>query len=388
MTLDPISILLTSTAVASILTGMMAYYRFTRKVYAGFTHWLLGDVFVTVSFLLIALRGILPDFFSVLLGNVLLILSLVVLHQGIRRFFGETSQDRFNIAVFIFFSATFGYFVYIEDSMPMRIVFASLTLSILMYRAGALLFKAPEGLKSSARPGSLMMWATGAFFLARAVDAILNFATYDLFSPRLINVLGFMMGAVLVSTWTFGFFFLNSARLEQELEAVQEKLRKQVITDTLTGIYNRRHFFEHARLEFQRARRYGRLFSILMIDVDEFKSLNDTYGHAAGDKALQDLVGVVRANMRNIDTYARLGGEEFAALLLEVDLKNAMQTAERIRAQVEQKYVQFEDHSINITISIGVAVLQAEDKALESVLHRADQALYRAKQRGRNCISD
>ena len=386
--MDPISVLQTSSAVAFILTGMVAYYRFTRKVYAGFTHWLWGDVLVTVSFVLIALRGNLPVFASVLLGNILLILSLVVLYQGIRRFFGEFSQDKINLSVLVLFSLVFSYYVYIDVSSPMRIIISSLTLCFLMYRAGLLLFKAPEGLKSSAGPGGMMMWITGAFFFLRAVDVVLNFSSYDLFSPRLINNLGFMMGAVLVSTWTFGFFFLNSSRLEMELNAVQVKLQKQVITDILTGIYNRRYFFEQGNLEFQRAHRYQGSFSLLVIDADHFKTINDQYGHSAGDKGLQEIANVISASMRTNDICARLGGEEFGVLLLETNMENAIDTAERIRNQMEQKIISFNGQNLSITVSIGVAVLGADDQSVTDVLHRADLALYRAKKKGRNCVSD
>lgn len=390
MTLDARSILLTSTAVSFILTAMMLVYRLTRKVYAGFTYWLMGDVFITLGFLLVAMRGILPDFVTVLLGNIFLILALVVLHQGIRRFFGDYSQDRLNVAILIVFSLFLNYFLYVEDRVAMRIVLTSFTLSFLMYRSGALLiFNAPEQLKKSAAPGGVMMWATGAFFFARAVDAITNFSTYDLFSPRLINVLGFMMGAVLVSAWTFGFFFLNSTRLELELETIQAELRKLVVTDYLTGIYNRRYFYEHSQLEFQRAHRYQGSFSILVIDADNFKAINDEYGHAAGDLALQETANTISVSMRSSDICARLGGEEFGVMLLQTDKEYAIETAERIRAQVEQKvFSTTNGKQFSITVSVGVADFLVNDKSIDDVINRADQALYRAKKNGKNSVSD
>ena len=389
MTLDVRSILLTSMAVSLILTAMMLVYRLTRKVYAGFTHWLLGDVFITLGFLLLALRGVVSDFISVILGNVFLILALVVLYQGIRRFFGQVSQDKANILTLVLFTLSYLYLVYVDENVDMRIVISSFVLTFLMFRSGeVLLFKAPDFLKRSAMPGGVVMWATGIFFFVRGIDAIINWGAYDIFSTNWINVVGYMMGAVLVSSWTFGFFFLNSTRLELELQEVQEELKKLALTDSLTGIFNRRHFFEHASVEFQRAVRYKRAISILMIDLDEFKAINDRHGHAAGDKALKLIVEIVGSNMRSIDTFARLGGEEFAVLIAEADQKSAMQTAERIRKQVANVNVPFDGQQIPITISIGVAALQNTDTTFEEILRRADNALYRAKQKGRNQISD
>ena len=329
MTLDVRSILLASMAVSLMLTLLMLVYRLTRKVYAGFTHWLLGDIFVSFGFLLLALRGVVPDFVSIILGNVSLIFALVVLYQGIRRFFGQNSPDRINIVTLVFFVLLYLYFVYVDENVDLRLVFSSFVLFFLMFRAGILLlFKSPEKLKKSAAPGGVMMWVTGAFFFVRGVDATIHWGMYDIFSANWINVLGYVMGAILVASWTFGFFFLNSTRLELELEVAQEKMKVLALTDPLTGIFNRRHFFEHAQIEFQRADRHKRALSALMIDLDELKSINDKYGHATGDQALKMLTGIVIEKMRSIDTFARLGGEEFAVFLAETSQKDAMNVAE------------------------------------------------------------
>lgn len=243
-------------------------------------------------------------------------------------------------------------------------------------------------MKSSAAAAGVIMLLTGAFFLIRGIDAILLGEAYEVFSPRWINVLGYMMGAVLVSSWTFGFFLLNSARLELDLNYAQEGLKIQTLTDSLTGIHNRRHFFEHASIELERARRFGRVFSVLMIDLDKFKSINDRHGHAAGDRALIEMARVMNENMRSVDTLARIGGEEFVALLAEANLENAITTAERIRQQAAKKPIKYQGKEFYLTISIGVAMLDSSDNSIENVLHRADEALYRAKQQGRNRVSN
>lgn len=388
MILDSRSILLTSTAVSIILTIMMYFYRITRKVYPGFIHWLLGDIFISLGFLLLALRGTVPDFLSVVIGNVLLVLSMITLYHGLMRFFGNDSYDALNIGILILIIALSIYSLYWNINEALCIILVSLILALLLFRAGILLLlKAPDGLKSTAAPGGFMMLLTGVFFLIRGIDAIILGETYISLSPRWINVLGYLMGAVLVASWTFGFFFLNSARLELDLKYVQEGLKIQTLTDSLTGVYNRRHFFQYATIEFQRALRYQRMFSILMIDLDKFKSVNDRYGHPAGDRALIEMARVMNQNMRRVDTLARLGGEEFAALITESNLENAMKTAERIRQQAARTQIAYQDKEFSLTISIGVATLQANDISFEDVLRRADEALYHAKQKGRNRVS-
>ena len=388
MVLDSRSILLTSTAVSIILTIMMYFYRVSRKVYPGFLLWLLGDILISLGFLLLALQGTVPDFLSVVLGNVLLVLSMITLYHGLMRFFGKDSYDALNIGILILSLALCIYSLFTNVNEALYIILVSLLLALLLFRAGILLlFKAPDGLKATAAPGGVMMLLSGVFFLIRGIDAIILGETYLLFSPRWINVLGYLMGAVLVASWTFGFFFLNSARLELDLQYVQEGLKIQTLTDSLTGVSNRRHFFQYAADEFQRARRYQRMFSILMNDLDKFKTVNDRYGHAAGDRALIEMARVMNQNMRKVDTLARVGGEEFAALITEADLENAIKTAERIRGQAARRPVVYQDQQFSLTISIGVATLQANDTTFEDVLHRADKALYRAKQKGRNRVS-
>ena len=389
MTLDVRSILLTSTAVALILTVMMLYYWKTRKVYAGFTQWVWGDIFITLGFFLLALRDYIPDYVSIIIGNMSIVLALVILHQGIRSFFGNETQDKFHLSLLLLFGLVFHYLLFTDENVAIRVIISSFTISFLMYRSGyLLLFKAPEKLKKSAAPGGVMMWITGAFFFVRAIDAIVLFNTYDLFVSRWTNVLSYVMGAVLVAAWTFGFFFLNSTRLELELEAARDEMETLIITDYLTGIHNRRYFFERAQQEFQRARRYEGSFSMLVIDADRFKNVNDRYGHAAGDKALKVTASVVSGSMRTSDTCARLGGEEFGVLLLETDLDKAKDTAERIRSQMEWTSISFDGQQFNITLSLGVAVMESGDLSVTDVLHRADQALYRAKEKGRNCVSE
>jgi diguanylate cyclase (GGDEF)-like protein len=157
-------------------------------------------------------------------------------------------------------------------------------------------------------------------------------------------------------------------------------------TDVLTGAANRRNFMERCETEVARARRYDRPTSILMLDVDRFKSINDTYGHAAGDAVLKAMADGFRLALREPDIWGRLGGEEFAILLAETALPEAAAVAERLREQLAAMTVTHQEYSIQFTVSIGVAALIPEDGGLEKTLGIADALMYQAKQAGRNRV--
>ncbi len=172
-----------------------------------------------------------------------------------------------------------------------------------------------------------------------------------------------------------------------ERKKLEAELRQLATIDPLTGLLNRRSFFTLAEQEISRQRRHPGKLSVAMIDVDHFKSINDLYGHQAGDAVLRGLAEVCSGCMRETDILGRLGGEEFACVLAETSLDKAFQAAERLRFAVSSHKFLIEDGcEIRITVSIGVAVLEATDSGMEVVLQRADQALYAAKQAGRDCI--
>lgn len=164
------------------------------------------------------------------------------------------------------------------------------------------------------------------------------------------------------------------------------RLELMARTDPLTGINNRGYFMELMGGELERAERYGRLFSLLMLDLDHFKLVNDTYGHAAGDEVLRALDGIFRvAGLRKSDFVGRVGGEEFAFVLPETDANIAAEVAERIRASVATTTVRYKDKIIMLTASIGISCYKDNDTQ-ETLLQRADEAMYMAKKGGRDRI--
>ena len=172
-----------------------------------------------------------------------------------------------------------------------------------------------------------------------------------------------------------------------DLKRLEAELREMAATDFLTGLANRRHFLARLDQELARVHRHeGQCASVLMLDSDHFKQVNDTFGHATGDKVLRHLAVLMQNELRKIDTAGRVGGEEFAVILPGADLPAAEIFAERLRKKVAGTPMVQEDRAIPLTVSIGVAGMNASDASADDALVRADRALYRAKECGRNRV--
>ncbi len=179
---------------------------------------------------------------------------------------------------------------------------------------------------------------------------------------------------------------LARTRTHVELKKTKEKLIQMAATDELTGLANRRYFIERLTNEFDRDRRYESKYSLLIIDIDHFKNINDTYGHKTGDLVLQEAASVMKKSLRSSDIIGRIGGEEFAVLLPETEIKAALLISERVRKNVEEVKVLSNSHEIKITISLGVSQSAVEDQNVDEIFIRADTAMYNAKKEGRNRI--
>ncbi len=183
--------------------------------------------------------------------------------------------------------------------------------------------------------------------------------------------------------------FRASIRDISDRKALQQQLEVLASTDPLTGVVNRRRFFHIAEAELYRARRYDRPLVLALVDIDHFKRINDTYGHAVGDDTLKTLAHAFANRLRRSDLFARFGGEEFVLLLPETQLGDGLRLCERLRQMVETIKLQIPDRAepFGFTVSIGVADLQHEGDSLNQLLARADAALYKAKRDGRNQVA-
>jgi diguanylate cyclase (GGDEF)-like protein/PAS domain S-box-containing protein len=169
-------------------------------------------------------------------------------------------------------------------------------------------------------------------------------------------------------------------------KALEARLESLAMTDALTGLYNRRYFSERGVEEFHRAQRYQSHLSVLMLDMDELKGINDQYGHAAGDAVLRLVTAALKNNLREVDIPGRLGGDEFGVLLPDTTLEGAQLVAERLRAAIEGQFVSVADQSVHTTASLGAAEFGAGMASFDELVRQADSALYAAKSAGRNRV--
>jgi diguanylate cyclase (GGDEF)-like protein len=166
-----------------------------------------------------------------------------------------------------------------------------------------------------------------------------------------------------------------------------EETRRLAITDSLTGLFNRRHFNQQLEENVGRAARYDEPLALLFLDVDHFKSVNDKFGHQAGDRCLQAMARTLRESVRDSDQIARIGGEEFAILLIRADRELALSIAERLRARIDDLILE-EDPPlpVDLTASLGVAFFREDGEDPKTLMRSADRALYTAKRLGRNRV--
>ncbi len=166
-----------------------------------------------------------------------------------------------------------------------------------------------------------------------------------------------------------------------------EELTKLTIRDDLTGLFNSRQFYSHIAQEVDRSNRYFRPLSLILMDIDNFKSLNDTYGHLSGDRVLSSTGDIIKAAIRKQDTAYRYAGDEFTIILPETEIEKALAVAERVRQAIESEtHVLSNPRALKVTVSIGV-VEHLTDEKIKSFVHRADSAMYVSKRNGRNKIS-
>ena len=182
--------------------------------------------------------------------------------------------------------------------------------------------------------------------------------------------------------------FAGQAAIAIENARLFEKVEQMAILDNLTGLFNRHHFFELGEREFERYKRHKNPFSLIFLDLDHFKEVNDHYGHATGDRVLQNVASVLSSSLRKMDISGRIGGEEFILLLPETDMQRALLVAERIRRNIAETRTHVQDMDISITASLGVITMSDQYPSLQALISAADQSMYQAKVDGRNRVFD
>jgi diguanylate cyclase (GGDEF)-like protein len=293
------------------------------------------------------------------------------------------------------------------DPLPMEMLpwesafVASLALVSLIWGVGGWLIMPSDSVLHQAVVFFFLMGVSGAVVTAYAAHGVaaviavlcvmlppaIAFAIMGPFEARIMAAGAVVyVAASLRSTRMTEFFLRRTFELSFELQEAYARVREQARTDELTGLPNRRAFMALGTAAADQARRYQRPLSLLVVDIDHFKKINDTHGHAAGDAALRAVAGALRSVSRAADTPGRMGGEEFAMLLPETSADEGERAAERVRQAVGQLVVAHDGKSFSFTCSIGVAEPGGTIDNIDALLNAADGALYRAKAAGRDRV--
>ena len=386
MLLDVRTLGILSAFMPFVLGIIMSIYWRERRTYEGFGRWVLANFVFGVGYIQISLRGILPDFFSIVLGNAATIYAEILIYEGIRLFYGRPAFSKWNSFVFVLYLVLHTYFTYLNPNINIRIAIISLTLFILIWRSGLSLINSPLlELRRTTRTAGIVFLLTALLPLARSFHALLQNQPIDLFADPMSSWFA-LFGLVSILIWTFYFFLINSARLEMDLEAARVELTQLAMTDPLTGLYNRRHFFERAEIEFQRATRQEHSISFLLMDVDGFKNINDNYGHDAGDAILQKLSSTMKGAITENEFIIRFGGEEFLIIMKNPTPESADELANRINQEFAKLVFTFNNNSFSKTVSIGYAFFPSDTDQIWKCIKFADLCLYKAKETGRNKV--
>ena len=296
------------------------------------------------------------------------------MHRSLRQFTGQRQRHGCEAAAIIAVAVLLVWPTFIHDNYRLRIVIVS-TVNAGLFGASAFVISRISAKSFVEYFTQFMFLITAVVSVARCGVAILSPGTAqpltDTSSVQYVYLATFSFS---ILTLSLGFIMMINRRLQLQLEAA-------ALHDGLTGIFTRTAFFDSANMELDRCQRSGDTASLLMIDIDDFKLINDCFGHLNGDRALVDFVNKTRQVLRSHDLFGRYGGEEFVALLPATDQKQAHDVAGRICAICQQSNTADRN---GFTVSIGVVTIQPNGEDVSDFLAQADAALYRAKANGKN----
>ncbi len=379
MNLDVNTLFMVTIYVEAILGLLLLFAWIQNSSIHAVAWWGFSDLMRALSVVLFGLHGSIPDIVSIDLANAILFTSFAMTWTGARLFDGRSIHPLGLVggaALWLIFCRLPG----VMELTDVRVLFSSAIIATYTWLTAYEFWRGRSEPLVSRWPAIFMLFAHGSLFLLRTPLArMLPWSpTNDVFGSVWLTVLSF---EALLFTIAIAFILLAMAK-----ERTEFRHKTAAMIDPLTGIANRRAFLSEGTAIVKRQSQEGRPGAVLLIDLDHFKSINDRFGHAIGDRVLQVFAESASSNIRKTDIIGRLGGEEFAAVLYDVDRERALIMAERIRSVFAAAAVEIDGRPVMATVSVGMVFNEDATFDVSDLLAQADQALYHAKERGRNRV--
>lgn len=371
-----LTMLANSTVLAIIYRELPATLR------AAASYWQLGTLMVAVGCAFFAFGAPLPRTLMLTGSNGMFVFALTAYHTALLKFDAIRPKAWQVLPAIVTTVCVFWFSAFIPDFRS-RLIVVSVVWLWLMVSCVLLLIRSPHGSASLSRRILAGIFAlVAAYVLVRLLIYLYIGVSRDFTvetGDSYLNLVSAMFMTILPITGTTAFLLMCSDSLRRQLEQAAS-------TDYLTGLPNRRSLARNGEERFAIAREHGGGFAVALLDIDSFKSINDSFGHEVGDRALVQVACLLRETARQSDMIARSGGEEFVVLMNDLDPAQAALLIERMRSAIEENHFGIGAQTIPLTISAGVAAYRTGDRSFEDILRRADQSLYMAKSQGRNRV--
>jgi diguanylate cyclase (GGDEF)-like protein len=347
--------------------------------------WAVGSFAVALGLLLVGLRDMIPLWVSAVLGNNLLFCGFLFFYRAVCRLLEVPQRNQPLVLAAVVYFLLFHLSVTLGMPVRYRIAMVSVMLALVaisMIRVS----RQPHPSRQHTQSALLLMQGFYGIVLVTAVGRGIHSAFFTsgatlIFEPTLVQIVSFLGYYFALIGAGIAFLLLQSAMAYHDLALVANN-------DMLTGVRNRRNFMDMAERDLALAQRMWRPLTVMMLDLDHFKRINDEFGHLTGDEALRRFGEILRGTVRSVDLVGRYGGEEFCIVLSDTTPEVARHTAERIRSEFAAVEILLNNRRVPLSVSIGIAgtLASGEARSMQQLINAADIALYDAKHAGRNCI--
>ena len=397
-------------SISSVLQVIALFLQYrVNKAYLGIGWWLLGFTSLAMGYGFLLLRDLVSiKLVTIIFTNVLILSGVIFIYIGVMRFFDKKENRGIVISIFALFMISLFYYTYFDDDITLRtVVIYAAGGAISLLTAQSLFLNKIRSITASAYLNAVLFLSLGCYSAFRALVTLTVAPVNGLFGTTTIQTVSFLFIFVYGLLLTFGLIIMVNQRLNAGMTEVNEQLQSDIakrermeealkesekryrelsIIDDLTQLYNSRQFYIQLKIELYRSNRYELPLTLLLLDIDNFKAFNDTYGHIEGDEVLKRLGQVVKGCLRETDSAYRYGGEEFTIILPMTTSANGAVCAERIRTEFKKEsFSPATGQDVHLTMSIGLAQYKPQEE-MKAFVHRVDQLMYQGKKNGKDRV--